>query len=885
MRSRRDRPHATPPRLGTRLLGWLLPDEERSETLGDFEERFQAKVRGRGAAAARIWYGLQVLCLIPYLFKDHVLWSCIMFRNNLVIAWRNVKKHKGFSLINIAGLVLGFTFFILISIYIRYEFGYDRFHKNAGSIYRVISKSDKAVDGSVWWNATSGLLKSTLLNECPDVKNAARLCLWKSIINLRGLFSAGGDSYFESAIYIVDPEFLEIFSFPLVAGDPRSALKDPFSILLTRRMAEKYFGHEDPVGKTLVADNAQSYKVTGVLENVPANSHVHFDFLISFSTIYAFPEGNKGNVENWGSQNYITYAQLAKGARAENVQALLPAIIKKYRGEKFENNYFLDPLTRIHLHSNINLDLEANNSIFIVYVMSAIALVILLIACFNYMNLSTARSVLRSKEVGIRKVVGADRRQLVRQFIGESLLFSLMAILVSLVLARFLLPAFGRFMDRDLRFSLVSGHAAFIVLVFGAALAVGLLAGFYPALFLSAFKPVDAVKRAFRSQSRSPLHVRNILVVFQFAASVGLVICALAIHGQLAFIRNKDLGFHKDHIVAVRIQDKKLRENHEPLLEALKQQARILDVTASDDLPHAIVGGGSAGWEGKTKGQADPNFNNAFVDENFLDFYGVEIVAGRNFSKERPADDEAYIVNEAAVRAMGIEDPVGKRFRLWKGEGTIIGVVKDFHSASLRQGVGPVVLSLIYQGDDRYLRTYGVVNYYSIKIGSTDVPGTIKLIESTYKRFTDYPFSLTFLDERVEAMYRAEQRLGRCFITFSLMAIFIACLGLVGLASFTAEQKTKEIGIRKVLGASTAGIIALLSRDFMKWVVAANIIAWPVGYFAMRSWLRNFAYRIDLTVPMFLGAALAAFVIAAAVIGLQTYRAAAANPADSMRYE
>jgi putative ABC transport system permease protein len=877
--------HFPPPPLAERLAGRALDEGERSARLGDLEERFQYLVKERGKRRARIWYRWQALLLVVLALVNNTRWSGIMFKNNLVIAWRNIKKHKGFSLINIAGLVLGFTAFILISIYIRYEFSYDRFHKNADSIYRVICKVQQPVDGSVWWNATSGLLKSALRDECPDVKNAARLCLWRSVINLRGLFSAGGASDFESAIYIVDPEFLEIFSFPLVAGDPRSALRDPFSILITRRMAEKYFGHEDPIGKVLAADGAYSYKITGVLENVPANSHVHFDFLISFSTIYAFPEGKKGAVEKWGSQNYITYVQLAEGARAENVQALLPGIIKKYRGERYENNYYLDPLTRIHLHSNINLDLEANSSIFIVYLMSAIALVIILIACFNYMNLSTARSVLRSKEVGIRKVVGADRRHLVRQFIGESLLFSVLAVLVSLLLARFLLPAFGRFMDRDLSFSLVSGHAAFILLVVGAALAVGLLAGTYPALFLSAFKPSEAVKRAFRSHSKSPLHVRNVLVVSQFAVSIGLIVCALAIHGQIAYIMNKDLGFRKDHNVVVRVQDQKLRQNYEPLLEALKQQTRILDATVSDDLPCAIVGGGYAGWEGKIEGQAELSFANAFVDDNFLDFYGIKLVAGRNFSKERSSDNTAYIVNEAAVRAMGIENPVGKRFRHWKGEGTIIGVVKDFHYASLRLGVGPVVLSLIYKGDDDYLNTYGVVNYYSIRIGSADVPGTIKLIESTYKRFTDYPFSLAFLDERVDAMYRAEQKLGRSFIAFSLMAIFIACLGLVGLASFTAEQKTKEIGIRKVLGASTSSVVALLSRDFMKWVVVANLVAWPVGYFAMRSWLRNFAYRIDLTVPMFLGAALAAFVIAAAVIGAQTYRAAAANPADSIRYE
>ncbi|MDH5385001.1 MAG: ABC transporter permease [Candidatus Aminicenantes bacterium] len=807
-----------------------------------------------------------------------------MFKNYMKITLRNIRRHKGYSFINVAGLVLGFTIVLLITIYIRYEFSYDRFHENADSIYRVIQKAEEARSGSPWWNATPGLLKSTLLEECPEVENAARLCLWKSIINLRGLFSSGKVNDFESDIYLVDPEFLEIFSFPLVAGDPKTALNDPFSILITRETAEKYFGSEDPVGKVLNADKTYDYKITGVLENVPANSHVHFDFLISFSTIYSFPEGKEGWVNTWGSNNYITYLQLTKDADPQKVQARMSDIIKSHK-ERYANRFFLDPVTRIHLHSNINLDLEANSDIRIIYLMSAIAFFILLIACFNYMNLSTARSALRCKEVGIRKVVGASRQHLIHQFIGESLFLALIALGASLLLVRLFLSAFSRFMDRDFHLSLFFKDPVIIILILGITMIVGLAAGSYPALFLSGFRPADVLKRVIQSDSRKPYRIRNFLVVFQFTISISLIICTFIIYSQLNYIKKKDLGFRKDHIVAVRMQDQRLRQNYEPLLEAFKQHSKILDVTVSDDLPYAIVGGGGCEWEGKEPDVTYPSFYNAFVGYNFLDFYGIELADGRNFSKLHLTDEKAYIVNETAVKAMGMENPVGKRFKDWKGEGTIIGVAKDFHFASLKQEVKPVVLSLIYKGDEDYLNKYATVNYFSLRIGSEDVAGSLKRIEAIYKKFTDYPFIFTFLDERIDRMYRSEQKLGQSFITFSMIAIFIACLGLFGLASFTAEQKTKEIGIRRILGASIPGVVVLQIRGFFKWLILSSLIACPAAYIIMNRWMQDFAYRADIRIWFFAAATLIAAMIALFTVSFQSVKAAVANPVDSLRYE
>jgi putative ABC transport system permease protein len=870
----------------TRFFLTLIADEHMRETiLEDMEDSYACNQERKGPfLAGMAWLFNLLLIMMTFALKS-IIWRTIMFKNYMKITMRNMRRHKGYSFINIAGLVLGFTIVILITVYIRYEFSYDRFHENADSVYRVIQKIEETRSGSFWWNATPGLLKSTLLEECPEVENAARLCLWRSFINLRGLFSSEKVNDFESNIYLADPEFLEIFSFPLVKGDPKTALNDPFSILLTHEMAEKYFGSEDPVGKVLNADKTTDYKITGVLENVPANSHVHFDFLISFSTIYSFPEGREGQVEDWTNHNYITYLQLTKEADPKKVQARMSDIIKSYK-ERFANRFFLDPVTRIHLHSHINLDLEANSDIRIIYLMSAVASFILLIACFNYMNLSTARSALRCKEVGIRKVVGANRKNLIYQFIGESLFLAILALGFALLLVKLILPAFSRFVDRDLHLSLFFKDPIIVILTLGITLIVGLLAGSYPALFLSRFRPTHVLRRTFSSDSRKSFRIRNFLVVFQFTISIGLIICTFIIHSQLDYIKKKDLGFKKDHIVVVRMQDQRLRQNYEPLLEAFKQQSKILDVTVCENLPYAISGGGGCEWEGQEPDVKYPSFYNAFVGYNFLDFYGIELVAGRNFSKLHLTDDKAYIVNETAVKAMGMENPVGKRFKeVWKGWGTIIGVVKDFHFASLKQEVKPMVMSLIYKGDEDYMNTYATVNYFTLRIDSEDVPGSLQRIEAIYKKFTDYPFSFSFLDERIDRMYRSEQKLGQSFITFSMIALFIACLGLFGLASFTAEQKTKEIGIRRILGASIPGVVVLQIRVFFKWLIFSSLIACPLAYIIMSRWMQDFAYRADIRFWFFAAAPLVAALIALFTVSFQSVKAAVADPVDSLRYE
>jgi putative ABC transport system permease protein len=447
------------------------------------------------------------------------------------------------------------------------------------------------------------------------------------------------------------------------------------------------------------------------------------------------------------------------------------------------------------------------------------------------------------------------------------------------------LPAFSRFADRDFHLSLFFKDPVIVILILAITLIVGLVAGSYPSLFLSGFRPAHVLRRALPSDSRKPYRIRNILVVLQFTISIGLIICTFIIHNQLNYIKKKDLGFRKDHIVVVRMQDQRLRQNYEPLLDAFKQNSKILDVTVCENLPYAISGGGGCEWEGQEPDVTYPTFYNTFVGYNFLDFYGIELADGRNFSKLHLTDDKAYIVNETAVKAMGIENPVGKRFKDWKGWGTIIGVVKDFHFASLRLEVKPMVMSLIYKGDEDYMNTYATVNYFTLRIDSEDVQGTLKLIEATYKKFTDYPFSFSFLDERIDRMYRSEQKLGQSFITFSMMALFIACLGLFGLASFTAEQKTKEIGIRRILGASIPGVVFLQIRVFFKWLILSSLIACPAAYIIMNRWLEDFSYRADIRVWFFAAALLLAALIALFTVSFQSIKAAMANPVESLRYE
>ena len=794
-------------------------------------------------------------------------------------AARAFRRHRAFSLLNVAGLAMGMAVFILIMLYVRYELSYDRYHANAQNIYRVIQEQPgNYYLGTNVVAVTPPALAPTLVREFPEILAATRIVTSSDV-----LISIGEKYFMEKIFYWVDPQTFEIFSFPLVRGDRAEVLKDPFSVLMSEREARRLFGDAEPVGRTIVlqaSGKKAEFKVAGVFRDIPANSHFVMDVVAPFETM--------GKIQNrdltsWRHSSYHTFVLLKNGADPRALDNKLPAFIDKNAAGKiysFKGNkarFFLQPLTRTHLYSRFNFDLSPSGDSRFLLLFSSIAVLVLIIACVNYMNLATARSLKRAREVGLRKVVGAAKGQLIGQFLGDSMTVTFFSLIVAVGIVQALLPAFRTFVEREIVFNPFRDIALMPGLVLLVAV-VSVIAGSYPAFFISAFHPVTALKGqgASRAKGRG---LRNGLIVFQFAASIALIICTVGVRGQLAFIRNTDMGYDREQILVLNPRGG-LRTNIEAFKTQLGQNPAILSVASSSCLPNSVDSSTTASRPGQPEGVDIPIYN-IDADFDFVELYGLELAQGRGFSRDHPSDaGGAFLINEAAQKAIGLSDPIGWEFGELLGSdkpmGNIVGIVKDFHMHSLHLPIMPLYIFL----DPKSVRNI------SVKIRAENITATLAFIRKVWERFSpEYAFEYSFFDDIFDRAYRTEQRLGTIFSAFAGLAVLLACLGLLGLAAFKAEQKTKEIGIRKVLGASSSGVIVMLSREFMRWVIAANVIAWPIGYFAMRSWLRNFAYRTSLTVPMFLGAALAAFLIAAAVITAQAYRAATANPVESMRYE
>lgn len=859
------------PKSGIWILKKIADGKLDYGFFGDIQEVYNKTGEKKGVLRAKIWFWVHLFkILIPYIFNN-IFWGFVMFRNYLKIAFRVMNRQKGYSFINIAGLAVGLSCSILILLYVNYELSYDTYHKNVNDIYRV-AVEDKTFKWSEsnFWNSTPVPLKNAIVKDFPEVLSATR-------INRRQLIIKCGNQVFsEDRFYMADQEFLDIFSFPLIKGNAKTALKEPFSVILTEETADKYFGKEDPLGEILTINNRTNYEVTGVLKNIPENSHFKFDFLASYNTYFSVRREGWG--KNWDSIQTKTYLLLSKDANPEKLEEKLPAFLRKY-DENTEMILHLEPLKSIHLYGNLNKEFEPNSDIRYVYIFSLTAFLIMLIACFNYINLSTARSEKRAREVGIRKVVGADRLNLIRQFFGESLVFSLMALLISLLLIKVLLPVFSSFVERDLNFSLFSDYI-FLMGLFFLTVFVAIISGGYPALFLSSFQPVKVLKGGSSSDKKRHFNFRNTLVVVQFVISLILTACTLIIFNQLNFIKNKKLGFEKDQIVSIRLPDSPDEQYLTSFKNELTRYSHISDICVLQELPNAITNIGDARWEGMT-GDENIDAYRTFVDYNYLRFFDIKLLHGRDFSREIITDpEESIILNKAAVDAIGWENPIGKKFGIWGDDCTVIGVVDNFHFFSLHLNIAPLAISLITpQMNYR-------ANYLSVKINPADIPGTLAYIEEKFKQFSPgYPFEYSFLDERIDNMYRSEKKLGQTFIYFTLIAIFIACLGLFGLASFTAERRTKEIGIRKVMGASVKNLILMLSGEFVKWVVISSVIAFPVSWYAMNKWLSNFAYRVHIGMGTFGLAMVISLLIAVFTVSYQSFKAAGANPVDSLRNE
>ena len=785
-----------------------------------------------------------------------------MFKNQIKTGLRNLWKYKAYSTLNILGLAVGLAVCILIFLWVQDELSYDRFHTNAHRLFRVIEHEDLTSGETLSYTQQAPELAAILKKDFPEIEESVRFETMRD-----RLVRFGERQFYEEGFAFADPEFLKIFTFPLKTGDPVTALSDPSSILISERMAEKYFDQQNPIGKTLNIDNQEDFIIAGVLENVPSNSHLQFDFLVQFERIKDFGREVKG----WDSFYLDNYVLLTENVDYRDLNPKIRDTISKYtEGDDFYID--LQPLIRIRLFSNTILTPQVDGDIKYVVIFSLIALFILLNACINFMNLTTARSSQRAREIGMRKVVGARRQELIRQFFGESLLMAFISLIFAIGVVSLLLPYFSQLSGKEMTFGIFS-HVHVILGLLAITLTAGLLSGTYPALFLSAFQPVHVLKSSGHLKIRGGA-LRRALVIFQFAMTTALIIGTLVVYKQLNFLRNQNLGFDKDQMMCIQFP-RNLIPQKDNFKTMLARNPNILNTTSASTIP------GRRGalitldeWEGR---DSEDRIEMGLVDADpdFLTAFKLEMTEGRFFSREFTTDArQAVVVNEAAVRAMGMQEPLGKS--LLGRQRKIIGVIKDFHLQSLHHKVAPLAL----------LMTKNRMRYFFVKIRGTNIPQTVGAVETAWHSFApNYPFEFQFLDERLEKLYQADKRLGNIINAFAGLALFVACLGLFGLASFVAERRTKEIGIRKVLGASIPSIFYLLARDFIKWILIANVIAGPIAAYAMIRYLNSYAYHMKLGVIVFLIPVAMILIVALLTVSWQALRAATADPVRSLRYE
>jgi putative ABC transport system permease protein len=807
-----------------------------------------------------------------------------MLQNYLKIALRNLLRNKVYSFINIGGLAVGMATCLLISLYVLHELSFDRYHTKANRIHRV--DFDVKFGGQdKYYGTVSDAMGSVLKNDYPFIETFVRL-------RANGVLVKKDNKTIQEWMSIyADRSVFEVFDIPLIEGNPQTALQDPYTVVLDENTAKKYFGTTLVLGKVMkIQDGA--YKVTGVMRNIPENSHLRGrNMFISMET-WAESKSN-----NWLSNNFYTYLVFKEGTQPVQLQSQFKKVVEKYmipqardvmnikslaEFEKSGNRiaYGLTPLTDIHLYSNKFDELSPNSSIQYVYIFSAIALFILLIACVNFMNLSTARSVNRAKEVGIRKVMGSIRSTLVSQFLSESILMSLLAFVLGLGLAALILPFFNDLSAKNLSLSFTENPLLLPVLL-GLSIVVGLLAGIYPALFLSSFKPISVLKGKFSSTGKGVM-LRSSLVVFQFFASIILIISTIIIYRQLDYIQKKNVGFNREQVMVIN-DTNLLGSGLESFKNELLQISEVKSATISGFLPTPSFRNNTVFWPEGQLG-ADRGITMQFweVSHDYTKTLGMQMVAGRDFDKTMATDSSAIIINETTAKQTGYKNPIGQKLYTYGSSMkelipfTIIGVVKNFNYTSLRENIASLSMCLAK-------KPYGMI---SVRIQTQDLKNSIAKIESKWKaRVGGESLNYQFLDEAFDSMYRTEQRIGKIFVSFAILAIFIACLGLFGLATFTAEQRTKEIGIRKVLGASVANITNLLSKDFLKLVLVAVVLASPIAYYLMDKWLQDFAYRIEISWWVFALAGVLAVLIAFLTVGYQSVRAALANPVKSLRTE
>ena len=849
-----------PPKVAEWLLSKMSEYESTFLFSGDLCENYERIVKESGLVKAKLWYWSQVIfSIIPYL-KFKIRWGFIMFKNYCKIAYRNLFKYKSHFFINIFGLTMGIACFMIIILFIQHEWSYDRYHKNADRIYRIESR-DSFNPRAVGNTRLQAPIASALMKEFPEVVNACRLWLRRNI-----LISKGDKKFYEERFFYADPSVLDIFTFPLLKGDSEIALENPNSILITETMAKKYFAKDDPIGQELIIDNKRTYQVTGIFKDIPKNSHLRFDFFIPFSNlVHRF--GN--TVNEWNRMSaFQIYILLQPNYLPKVLELKLLAFQQKYMLQR--ETLYLKPLTSIHLHSHLPTELEPNSDIRYLYIFSTIAVLILIISCINFMNLATAKASNRLKEVWIRKTVGAYRWQLIFQFLSEAILLSFMALFLAILVVHIFLPIFNVVVQKDLAVDYTSIIA--ILRFVGIALFVGILAGSYPAFFLSSFQNVAVLKSAM-SVGLKNTGLRKGLIVFQFTISIALIASTMIIYNQLNYIRKKNLGFKKEQMLIVFLKDKALQQKSEFIKRELLQLQNVSAVTASDGRPSKT---GMETWF-KAEGLEKEMWINTYgIDYDFINTYEMEITMGRNFSKDFVTDHEgAFLVNEAATMAFGWSNPINKKLAWFGKERKVIGVIGDFHFKSLHENIEPLIFYLESEPSELTLR-----------LTTDDITSMLSYLGKKWEQLSpNYPLEYIFLNDSFDSLYRAEDRLGKIFGYFAILTIFIASLGLYGLAAFTAEQRTKEIGIRKVFGASISQMVLLITKEIFVLISIAILLGLPFAYYFMNRWLQDFAYKVELGLIHFLLTGCFALFLAMMTVSYHSLKAAFSNPVDALKYE
>jgi putative ABC transport system permease protein len=787
----------------------------------------------------------------------------VIIKSYIKIFFRNLIKQKGYSFINILGLALGLAGCILVFLWIQDEMSYDKFHSNRDELC-LAGQIQNFPNRQVIVEITPPAIGPALKKDYPEIINSARVTSIECGLNL------GGTIFYEK-VHFADTSFFEMFTFPLVRGDAKTVFSDLSSIVITENIAKKYFAKSDPIGQIIKLDNQHDFKVSGVFKNIPRNSSLKFNYLVPVENIKKWGIG----LDGWGAARFYTFVQLQKNLPYQDVSLKISDLFRRYMSKKNIRDVFLHPFSRFHLYS---VD-GKGGLINYIRIFSIIALFVLFIACINFINLTTARAPTRALEVGIRKVVGANRSNLVKQFLGESVLMIFIAILLAIILVKLMLPMLNTFLGKQLNINLFTNLEGIGVLI-AIALLTSLLAGSYPAVFLSAFQPVNIFKQKVEPGSRKGWF-RKILVVFQFSISIILLINTTVVYKQLDYIKNKDLGIDKKNIIY--ISSKGITgEKYQTLKNELLKNSNVLNVTVSSHLPSNIANW-SGGWDwGGGEENMKVIIGFAMVGYDFTDTFKIPMTKGRFYSRDF-SDDHSVVINEKAEEVMGLNEPVGKRLSFIGRNFIIIGVVKNFHSRSLYHDMQPLVLMF---GNSKILRGVMDYRYILIKMNPGNVEDTIKYVESTYNTFNPgYTFESKFLDEDFDDVYDVEKRLGKIFSYSAFLAVLISCLGLMGLAAFMVRQKAGEIAIRKVFGASVPGIISLLSKEFVKLVLVANVLACSLSYFAMNKWLQSFASRTGLSWWIFIGASVFSLGTAILVVSFQTVKVALKNPVDSLKYE